>query len=245
MEPNIKTPVEIIQEALTKEMIDEDGYRVELKLLPPLSEAQIAEFESGLPHPIPTDVRELLGYCRGIEGPVEVVDFTGRDCDFELKSVFPYGLPIAADGYGNFWVIDLLPHSTEWGPIYFACHDAPVILYQSPTLSHFLIELFKMNEPPHTSLVDDVHEDRLFQVWRKNPGVISYEECIQSQDANLREFAKELDPSFQVIDLRNAPIGFGFSWGRYGLNTEVRRYGYLPIFAYRKQKGILKRLFRL
>jgi hypothetical protein len=26
--------------------------------------------------------------------------------------------------------------------------------------------------PPHESLVDDVHEDRLYHVWRMNPGVL-------------------------------------------------------------------------
>ncbi len=146
--------------------------------------------------------------------------------------------------FGNFWVIDLLPTSKTWGPIYFACHDAPVILYQSPGLSHFLVELFKMSIPPRKSLVDDVHEDRLFDVWRKNPGVMSYDECIKSADAELKSFATQLGPSFQIIDMRTPEIGFGFSWGRYGAKTVVRRHGNIPIFAYQKRVGILERLFK-
>jgi hypothetical protein len=35
-------------------------------------------------------------------GTVEQVDFTGMDLMFEFEAVFPSGLPIAADGYGNF-----------------------------------------------------------------------------------------------------------------------------------------------
>ena len=51
---------------------------------------------------------------------MDVVDFTGSQCSFQHDEIFPHGLPIAADGYGNFWVIDLLPSSADWGPIYFA-----------------------------------------------------------------------------------------------------------------------------
>jgi hypothetical protein len=64
----------------------------------------------------------------------ELQDFPTRYCvvshqRFEFDQVFSYGLPIAADGYGYFWVVDLHPDTTTSGPIYFACHDAPVMLY--------------------------------------------------------------------------------------------------------------------
>ena len=107
----------------------------------------------------------------------------------------------------------------------------------------FLKELFKLSEPPFASLVDDVHEDRLFDVWRANPGVKSYEECIGSGDDDLKTFAEELGPKFRVVDMRKPEIGFGFSWGRYGPNTVVRRYGMKPIFAYEQRRGFLSRLF--
>ncbi len=191
---------------------------------------------------MPAEIRELLAFCRGFYAALDVVDFTGEQCSFQQDEIFPHGLPIAADGYGNFWVVDLLPSSTDWAPIYFACHDAPVVLYQSPTLSHFLVELFKMSQPPHKSLIDDVHEDRLFDVWRKNPGVQAYEQAAQSKDSAVRAFADTLDPTFEIIDLRAAAIGFGFSWGRYGPNTVVRRHGELPIFAVQKRVGFWDRL---
>ena len=70
--------------------------------------------------------------------------------------MFSYGLPIAADGYGYFWVVDLHSDTTTSGPIYFACHDAPVILYQTDSLEQFLSELFRMFEPPHQSLIDEM-----------------------------------------------------------------------------------------
>jgi cell wall assembly regulator SMI1 len=206
------TPLEIIRDAQTKSFTTEDGDPDALELKPPLSEKELAAFEARLPCKLPSEIRQLLLYCSGFTGgATDFVDFTGEQCMFEHEEVFPYGLPIAADGFGNFWVVDLSPTSKTWGPIYFACHDAPVILYQSPSLDHFLIELFKMGVPPYKSLIDDVHEDRLFEVWRKNPGVMSYEACINSEDPELKAFAEELDPSWQIIDMRTPDIGFGFS----------------------------------
>ena len=164
---------------------------------------------------------------------------------FGHEDVFPNGLPIAADGFGNFWVLDLTPQTTKVAPVFFACHDAPVVLYQSPDLASFLSEVFRMCTPPHKSLVDDVHEDRLFDVWRKNPGVIDQPAAAASSDAVLRSFASALPPHFQIVDLRGVSPGMGFSWGRYGPRTEVRRHGYERIFGYAKppSRGFFAKLF--
>ncbi len=241
----MSTPAEVIRDATTRSLSDRDGKPITLKLRPGMSDGEIESFAAHLPCPLPPDIRELLALCTGFEDdPIDLVDFTGRDCRFEFSDALPHGHPIAADGFGNFWVVDLLPDSTHWGPIYFACHDAPVMLYQGPTLEHFLVELFKLALPPHKSLVDDVHEDRLFHVWRKNPGVVSQQECLQSEDADIRQFARQLDGSFQIVDLRSAQVGFGFSWGRYGPKTIVRRFAGLPIFAYQKPPGLFHRIFR-
>lgn len=229
------TALDVLREASGRQMVSEDGEPVRLEIFAPLSKSKIDEFERGLPCPIPPDIRDLLGFCRGFEGgAADFVDFTGARCNFAHEEVFPNGLPFAADGFGNFWVIDLTLESETWGPVYFACHDAPVILYQGPDLAHFLTELLKLSAPPHRSLVNDVHADRLYRVWRENPGVRSHAECLASGDPVLSAFARELEPPFQIIDMRNADIGFGFSWGRYGPRTVIRRLGTLPVFAYRK-----------
>ena len=237
------TPLEIIRQAQADTLVDEDGQAVTLELLPGLSQKELRDFARGVPCRVPQEIAELLGACRGLYGTVEQVDFTGRDLTFEFEAVFPFGLPIAADGYGNFWVVDLGPDTVRWGPIYFACHDAPVVLYQADSLEEFLSELFRMFKPPHRSLVDDVHEDRLAHVWRTNPGVLSYEQCLHSNDPILSAFARELDDSYGIIDLRRAKPGDGFSWGRYGPNTLVKRFGMHAVFAYQKPRGLVSRLF--
>jgi len=88
-----------------------------------------------------------------------------------------------------------------------------------------------MNVPPHASLVDDVHEDRLFRVWRENPGAMTQAEARASDDPVLAAFAATLDERFFVVDLREVPVGMGFSWGRFGPRTEVRRHGWERVFA--------------
>jgi hypothetical protein len=239
------TLVDIVKNAAGRAMTDEDGKPLSLKLHPGLSEPEIQKLEGTLPAPLPNEIRELLRFCRGFDLSwlaVETVDFAGTD-GFELLEVFPYGLPIADDGCGNSWMVDLLPHSTDWGPIYYACHDAPVILYQSPNLEHFLSELFKLGAPPHKSLVGEVHDDDLFDIWRKNPGVQEQTVCLTSSDPDIRAFAEQLDPTFQIIDMRDASIGFGFAWGRYGSDTLVKRFGTKRLFAYQKQPGFWARLF--
>ncbi|PYK60227.1 MAG: hypothetical protein DME21_11760 [Verrucomicrobia bacterium] len=67
-----------------------------------------------------------------------------------------------------------------------------------------------------------------------------------SSDRELKSFAETLDGSFQLIDLRNAKTGDGFSWGRYGPGTVVRLHGETPLFACQKgpeKKSLLSRLF--
>jgi hypothetical protein len=80
--------------------------------------------------------------------------------------------------------------------VYFLCHDAPVLLYQAPSVGHFLHELFRMYEPPHASLVDDVHEDRLFRVWRENRGAVEQAAAAASDDEVLAASEATLDERF-------------------------------------------------
>jgi SMI1 / KNR4 family (SUKH-1) len=237
------TPLEIIRRARSHALSDRDGRVVALELLPSLSRAELRDFARQVPCPVPPAIAELLGACRGFHGTSLQVDFTGRDFAFEFEAVFPYGLPIAADGYGNFWVVDLNPHTTTWGPIYFACHDAPVIVYQADSLERFLGELFRKFRPPHRSLVSEVREEWVAHVWRTNPGALPRERCLRSGDPILSAFAAELEEGFLVVDLRRAKPGDGFSWGRYGPDTVVERFGAHAVFAYRKpRRSIFRRM---
>jgi hypothetical protein len=239
----MKRPIEIIKEAQGTKFKDEDGNVEELKLLPPLDNEEIKELQSNIPCPIPDELMELLLYCRGFEGgALESIDFSGLDNGFEREEIFPYPIPIAHDGCGNFWIVDLNKDSKSWGPIFFACHDAPVIIYQTTSLSHFISEVIRFGNPPWTSEIDDVHEKYHKIVWRENPGTLTYAQCVESGDKELTEFAVSLGESFLFIDMRDAKVGDGFSWGRYGPRTINKRFKDKRIFAYEVLKSFWQRL---
>ena len=237
-------PIEQITRAQAMELVDEDGKRVALTVHDGLADEQIAAVEEEYGLPLPGELRRLLAHTRGIDGALEVVDFSGTG-GFELLDVFPAGLAIADDGFGNSWVVDLTPAARDVAPVFFACHDPPVILLQSASVGEFLHEVFRLYVPPHASLVDDVHEDRLFNVWGSNPGVLSREQALGGDDEDLARFAAALDDGFAIVDLRAAPAGMGFSWGRHGPRTQLRRHGYERVFAYGpppRRRGRLRRL---
>jgi hypothetical protein len=239
-------PLEAIRRAQATRLVDEDGDEVELQLAPGLQAADIQRLADEVGVPLSRELRTILERTARIDGgPLETIDFTGRSFSFGAPDTFPSPLPIAGDGFGNFWIVDLTPDDVETAPVFFASHDPPVILYQSPDVGGFLHEAFRMLVPPHASAIDDVHEDRLFNVWRDNPGTLEHSAALAG-DEGLRAFATELDDRFTFVDLRSCPVGMGFSWGRYGPRTEVRRHGLERLFAYarpEKRPGLLSRLF--
>jgi hypothetical protein len=82
-------------------------------------------------------------------------------------------------------------------------------------------------------------------VWRDDPGVLDRRSALAG-DEDLHAFAEALDDRFVFVDLRSPEPGMGFSWGRYGPRTEIRRHGYVRLFAYarpERKPGLLSRLF--
>ena len=221
--------IQLINKAKMMDLIDEDSTIYNLEPLPGLNESELKDLENNLP-------------CDGL---LDIIEFSGQECasgfEFEL---FPTAIAIAHNGFGDYWVVDLCRDSTDWGPIYFCSHDPAVIVYQSPSLYHFMEEVIKMFVPPHRSLIDDVHEDLLMNIWRNNPSMITQEQALISEDADIKEFAQSLNENYLVIDLRHAQIGDGFSWGRYGPKTVNKRFGEKRIFAYEIRKSFWQRLFK-
>ena len=56
--------------------------------------------------------------------------------------------------------------------------------------------------PPHRSLIDDVHEDLLMNIWRNNPGMLTHEQALNSEDADIKEFAETLDENYLLIGMK-------------------------------------------
>jgi hypothetical protein len=221
--------------------LNKDGVRSEFKLLPPLSREELTAFSSRVPCPIPPDIYELLMFASGFMGTwLEMINFAPARKFVGFEEVFPHAVDLANDGAGNYWIVDLTKDSKCWGPIFFACHDAPVIVYQADSLLHFVQEVVRQGNQPWKSEIGDVCGRFSERIWADNPGVLSHSQCIYGADRELKAFAESLDETWQFIDLRNPMLGDGFSWGRYGPQTAVKRFGEERVFAYQK-KGLGRR----
>ena len=216
---------------------DVDG----LELAPPLPPDEVARLEEELGAPPSRELRAVLGRTAAIAGTrLDRIDFTGRTMDYEDRDIFPLGLPFASDGAGNFWVLDLAAEASDVSAVFFACHDPPVVLYDNPDLGHFLEDVVRMER----SQVDETRRESLFTVWRTNPGTIDHAAALAGDD-DLRTFATELGDRFTFVDLRSPVVGMGFSWGRYGPLTEVRRHASQRLFAGappERKPGLMSRL---
>jgi hypothetical protein len=223
--------VELLRRSERTVFINEDGIEDRFVLMPPLEEPELAAFEASLPCPLPGDIGEVLRFARGFDGILGGVSFADPSAAFGMKEIFPHPVTLAGDGFGNFWVVDLPRESRSWGPIFYASHDAPVIVYQTDSLLHFVEEVICFGNKPWKGEIDDVHERLSDGIWRENPGLLTFAQCIQSDDSEIRVFAESLDETWEFIDLRKPKLGDGFSWGRYGPKTAIRRFREERIFA--------------
>src|SRR4051812_22335495 len=108
------TAIDHIKAARQSKLIGENRKHVSLDLSPPLPLEQINALQTRVGQPLSEELRGLLAFCSGIDGCVAEIDFTGSMmAAFESKEIFPNGFPIAADGCGNFWVLDLTPQTTQ------------------------------------------------------------------------------------------------------------------------------------
>jgi len=226
---------------------DEDGDVITPKFLPGLSETGIQALETKLGAKLPRDYREMLSVCSAIDDFYPEIDFAAESEIPWGGELMPLGVPFAADGYGNHWYVDVLAEQEEEAMIYFLNHDPTAFLFQGKGMSMFFYELVKLTVDESTSLLNDVHEDCLYNVFRKYPGEITHDQALTG-DPLVSAFAQTLEPKLLIVDLRDVPIGMGLDPGRFGVHTEYRRFGDHRIFAYgppdkKPARGFLSRLF--
>jgi SMI1 / KNR4 family (SUKH-1) len=205
-----------------------------LVIAPPASPEELERLTTELGVPLPDELRAVLAHTARVDGSgVGTIDFTGRAMDYEDRDLFPAGLPIAGDGAGNFWVLDVVPGAREQVAVFFASHDPPVVVYESDGLGGWLARVLEGAAPP-TELAS------------KAP-LLEHGAALVTGDDELSAFASALTERFVFADLRSAEPGLGFEWGRFGPRTEVRRHGFVRLFALAppaQRPGGLRRLFR-
>jgi cell wall assembly regulator SMI1 len=173
------------------QLTDEDGKVHLLELRPPATDAELRRLEETLPAPLPEGMRAVLavstGLAKGLLESFSLLDLEG----FGLEEAFPQAYSIAQDGYGNYWVLDLLPGDGAWGPVFYACHDPAVIGYQAETIEAFLADIVAMWRPGR-SRVDRMHEEEVHRIWREHPGLLTPDGAAGSDDPILAGFAATL-----------------------------------------------------
>ncbi len=202
----------------------------------PATRAEIDDLESRC-GALPPDVRELLEYAAGFAVDGMEVSFRAPQ-PFEFEGMFACSVPIATDGYGNFWVVDASSRGA-WGAVFFVVHDPPVAIIQARDVASFIDQVFDARATPA------MPSDSAIQlIWERNPYVISRAQALASQDSTVRAFAQRLDEHFAIADLRDGMPGHGFVWGSAGPDTTVRRDGERLLFAVeQKRPGFFGRLF--
>jgi hypothetical protein len=200
-----------------------------------MPEAEIVALENDFGMPLPAELRAMLQLCSGIDcpNPEEFDVSLNAGGMYDAGAFLPVSVTLARDVAGNFFAADLSQKPTDSAPVYFLCHDPPVVMLAARTVTDFIELAITPNAVfPDAGLI-----------WSTNPGVLSHAEATAG-DETMRKFAADLDDTWLFVDLRNAAVGDGFSWGRYGAETENRRAGAEPIFAYQKRKlSWFQRLF--
>ena len=231
---------EVLLGAAGRTLVDVDGEREVVALQPPASPARVAEIERELGFALPRELRDLLALTAGLE-LLESVDLASAGpCPWPGEQLFGSVLTLAGDGAGNYWVLELRPDREALGPVFFVCHDAPVLIYQSPDLATFLADYLRFSAAPHDGPIGEVVHGGVQRVWLQRDDV-PRAALLGSPDPVLRGFAERLADGWFVRDLRRARPGDGMSLGRFGPRTPLARAGAELVFAY----GSRTRLARL
>jgi hypothetical protein len=130
--------------------------------------------------------------------------------------------------------------------VFYACHDPAVIAYQAATIEQFLDDTIAMWRGGARSPMDVVHEDVVHRIWREGAGLTPVGELRDSSDRVLRQLPGAVSEESLLADLRTAQPNHGFSWGRFGPRTIIRRAGTERVWAPtppERKPGILGRLF--
>lgn len=76
------------------------------------------------------------------------------------------------------------------------CHDAPVVVYQFPSLLEFLQQFRRQ---PSLSDFETNLQAWTSRIWRENPGTLSSDQAL-TLDAELADFARQLGPDWTFVD---------------------------------------------
>ncbi len=220
---------------------DEDGETYKVELFEGMTENEIEEYRNILPGKIiPSEIEELLRFSKGFEFyGLEEVRFDSYG-DFGFEEMFPYSVPLAGDGFGNFWLLDINSKG-DWNSVYYVCHDPAVVVKHSENLKDFIEHVDEFGKKASESNLDIIHEKVVMDIWGEKNGIMENNE----KDYDFKNGQIALPDNYLVADLTDKPIKTGFSWGKSGPKTKIIRPSDEPIWIVEKKvkQGFLGKLF--
>jgi len=222
-------PKELLERARGETFLSEDEDEMSITFHPGLDDRAIAEIEATVGAPLPDAIDELLRFTSRIEFGSHELSFV-PDFSFGMEEILPRVSELMPDGFGNSWLIEI-GEDGAWGPVFYACHDPPVLVIQSADLGTFLDEVLSMGRPDRRSLLDFVHDEAAGRVYASDDDGRPAHALANDPDPALREFASTLEPDDMVFDLRARACGTGLAWGRHSSEPKLRRHGAELIFA--------------
>jgi hypothetical protein len=189
---------------------------------------------------IPPEIVELLNYSRGFEfSPLDEVRFDTYG-QFGFEEMFPHSVPLAGDGFGNFWIIDI-DTKGNWNSVYYVCHDPAVIVKHSENLSEFIEHIDEFGKKGNESNLDMIHEKIVFDIWNTKSNLKE----TNTEELDLKDKMIDITEPFYLASLKEKPIKTGFSWGVSGPNTKIMRLNDDPVWILEKKtkQGLFSKLF--
>ena len=236
--------IEIIKTLKESTFTDEDGEDYSLEFQGGLTDSEINELEQHFPNrTLDNELKEILKVTCGWEGyGLEGVDFSSIG-QFGFTELSPYSITLGHDGFGNFWILDIL-NDGSLGHVYYACHDPAVFVKYTKDLNGFLQSLIEFYESPSENYLNEVHENVVFEIW-KNGGNMNEKLDFLNKNNQFSDFLNEFEGDEWVIaDLRNSANKEGFAWGKLGPNNLTKRHPNELIWVIKnKKKGFFRRLF--
>ncbi len=236
--------IEIIKKLKTSTFKDEDGENYQLDFQEGLTESEIEELSKSFPNEtINPELIEILKETKGWDGyGIGQIDFSSIG-HFGFYELSPNSVTIGHDGFGNFWILDILLDGAL-GNVYYACHDPAVFIKYSNNLNEFLNSLVEFYESPTENYLDEIHEKVVYDIW-KSGGRIYEKQDFLIQNESFNEFLRDYEGDEWVIaDLRNSKNKDGFAWGKFGPNNLEKRHPRELIWIIKKKKkSFFGRLF--
>ena len=207
--PVLRRSAAAILRSARQEPLQVDGNPTSPHLLPSGDVAIPRDFWARYPQGIGAEFNDLLELCSGFRIGSYEVSFT--DHHFQgFDGLLNDWLELTQDGYGNFWVLEILPNA-EMGSVWFVCHDPPVMILVASDLGSFIdlvVDVFRKKKRCEPNAFAVSH-DAAMRVWSANRPNTPARECDKSQDIELREFARTLSPGSVILDMRAFHPGDG------------------------------------